>query len=289
MRRLRRTIRAMVSEAIPDVQWIETHTAEEARVAAAEAGAGDTVVAAGGDGTVHVTLMGLARSGFRAGLGIIPVGTGNDFAHAMGLPAGPQPAIQSIARGESTQVDLGWVRIDDGQEEPFLNAVGAGFDAAASIRSRTWRFLPGLARYLVATMHTLAVWRSPEATVNGQAWSGSMMFGTIGNGARSGGAFLITPDADPCDGVFQACLVDHLPALTAMRVIPRVIEGSHRSIPAVTLAEGTEFLIGCPAGLPVHADGEILARSATRVACRIEPGRLRFVGSRRTNPTSLSD
>jgi diacylglycerol kinase (ATP) len=255
-------------------RWVETTSEANGIDVAAAAAGGDTVVAVGGDGSVHTVVEGLWRSDFRATLGIIPAGTGNDFAFGMGLPTSITDAVQVLGGGSGRMVDVGEISLDGRAPLPFVNAVGIGFDAAASVRSRRRKFLPGVLRYLVSTLETLVTWKAPQGEVTGQAfaWQGPLMFVTVGNGPRSGGGFMITPDADPSDGQLQACVVRELSIISAVRVIPSVMRGEHGTLPQVELRQGTSFRVALDRNVPVHADGEIVSTASRTMDLAVRAG-----------------
>lgn len=277
--RRRDEIRRLLDERVGTVEWIETTSTEQAIQVVSEASQDQVVVAVGGDGSVHTVVEGLVAGGSRAVLGIIPVGTGNDFAYGVGIPAKLPEAIDVLAAGIERRVDLGWAELDDMPGFPFANAIGFGFDAAASIQSRRRKFLPGVMRYLVSSLETLAGWRAPLARVEGKglAWEESLMFATFGNAPRSGGGFLITPDADPADGQLDCCLVRKIGVARALAVMPRVMRGTHGSVEEAHLGRGVGFRLTASEPLPVHADGEIVSTACSSAEISIRPGALRVI------------
>jgi YegS/Rv2252/BmrU family lipid kinase len=268
--RARESIRSNLEARSASLRWEETGDPEQGRQIASAADPDTIVVAIGGDGTVHHVACGVIDSG--AILGVWPAGTGNDFAFALGLRRGKEPALDTIRH-----VDAGSVRLDGGATHCFVNAVGIGFDAASTIRAERRRFLPGVLRYHAAILETLLGWRSPEATIvaDEQTWRQDVMFVTVSNGPRSGGDFLISPDADVSDGLLDLCAVHHMSPLRAARLIPKVVAGSHETLPQVRTTTLRQINIDIQRPLPVHADGEVISEGASRVAIQIEPGRLR--------------
>lgn len=277
--RLRTEIRRLLSERLGPVEWIETSSAAEAKEHAREAGPDQVVVAVGGDGSVHSVVEGLVAGGSRGVLGVIPVGTGNDFAYGVGIPSSVSGAVEVLAAGRERRVDLGWAELDGLPGFPFANAIGFGFDAASSIQSRRRKFLPGMLRYLVSSLETLAAWNAPLATVEGEqlAWEERLMFATFGNAPRSGGGFLITPDADPADGFLDYCLVREIGVAKALTVIPQVMRGTHGAAAEARLGRGLAFRLTATEPIPVHADGEIVSTACSMAELSIRPGELRVI------------
>lgn len=281
-RRKAALLRALESR-VGEFEWVETASTEEGMAAAQSAEGDDIIVAIGGDGSVHTVVEGLWAGGCRASLGVIPLGTGNDFAWGMGIPTSIDAAVALLAAGPRRTVDLGWAELDDSSGFPFANAIGIGFDAAASIQSRKRKFLPGVLRYLVSSLETLARWEAPRASVVGEglSWDDRLMFATFGNAPRSGGGFLITPSADPSDGRVDLCVVRELGVAKALAVIPRVMRGTHGDVDEAGLFSGMSFEMRIDRPVPVHADGEIVSTGCRRASISIRPGALRVVAPKR--------
>jgi YegS/Rv2252/BmrU family lipid kinase len=118
----------------------------------------DMVIAAGGDGTVHEVINGLMQIApeKRPVLGIIPLGSGNDFAHILDLPTEAAQAIIACFNGQPHTLDMASVKSDDGLEY-FNNTIGIGFDAAVNTRTRKIKLIHGFLMYLVATLQTISL------------------------------------------------------------------------------------------------------------------------------------
>jgi diacylglycerol kinase (ATP) len=252
------------------------HAAELAEAAAR--GGWPAVVAVGGDGTVHETVNGLmnaADGGVSIPLGIVGVGSGNDFAKLAGVPTDPAQAIRRLASAQAKTVDVGRV---NGQW--FSNGVGIGLDAAVAVEVDRRRRFRGLAMYLHALSRVLRVFSPPRMTVevDGERLAdGPMTLVTVGNGGRHGGGFWICPDARIDDGVLDVCLCDGLGTLGILSFLPRVMRGTHTGASCVHMHRALRVRVTSPDPLPVHADGEIVADDAHEVEIEIHPGRLRVL------------
>ena len=260
-------------------------------------GGGEAVVlVAGGDGTVHEAVNGLAGSG--ATLGVLPLGTGNDFAHALGMADALPEAARQLARAPAVAVDLGRVRWTDGRgahERLFANGLGAGFDAHAAALAAETKWLGGRAAYLAAVLRTLWAWRTPSVRArartlapdgpgpSGGGWAGDplafegpLFLCEVGNGHSVGGGFHLTPDAVPHDGLLDVCLVRHLRPARALRLLPRTFAGRHVGLAEVTMARVPGLALELDGGaVALHGDGEALSRDAVRVEAEVLPGALR--------------
>lgn len=253
----------------------------------------DVVVAAGGDGTIHEVCRGLVAAGAAAPLGVIPFGTGNDFVKALGVPRRLEAAARCLASAHPRAVDYGVARWDDGaglRERVFVNAVGAGFDAAVALRAAAYKYLPGAAGYLAAVPGALRRWRGPTVRITGQAGSGPpallhngpLLLVTAGNGVSSGGRFFLTPHASLMDGLLDVCIVEDTPPRRVLQVLPKALRGTHAAAPEVRTARVRALTLAAPSGLPLHADGEVLARRAYHVEVGVIAGGLTALVPART-------
>lgn len=249
------------------------HAAELAAAAVAEGW--PAVVAVGGDGTVHETANGLLRAageGPSTPLGIVGVGSGNDFAKLAGVPKDPAAAVRRLAHAEPRAVDAATVN-----GEWFTNGVGIGLDARVAIEVDRRRRLRGVAMYLAALPAVLRAWRAPRMRleIDGEPVSDApMTLVTVGNGGRHGGGFWICPDASIDDGFLDVCACDRLNTLGILRFLPRVMRGTHVGASCVHMHRARRVRVTSPDPLPVHADGEIIAHDAHDLDILIHPGRL---------------
>jgi YegS/Rv2252/BmrU family lipid kinase len=226
------------------------------------------VVAAGGDGTVHEVVNGLmAAAGDPPALGLIPIGTGNDFVKMVPGTATPDQAFATLAAGREAPVDVGIAQWD-GESEYFVNAMGTGIDVEVVRQMRRSGWMPGTMIYLAALVRALVHYRAVPVriVVDGVEITGSIMILAVCNGPSIGGAFRVCPDARPDDGVLDACIVRELPLHRIARVVPRVLRGSHAGQPGVSMHRGTRFILYTDSGrpLPFQLDGEL--REATEGA-----------------------
>ncbi len=255
-------------------RWLEAHGAAVRLVeserpghatalarAAADEGP-DVVAAVGGDGTLHEVAAGLhARPVPRPLLGVVPVGTGNDFARTLGLHgATPERAAAALLHGAPRPLDLGRLEGVDagGPTAWFVNNVGVGYLAAATIeRERLRRALPGELGYLVGGFVALARHRAPLWTVDvdGVALTGRFVLLHVANGPWCGAGIRLTPDARTDDGLLDVAVVAERSRLRCLLDWPRLREGTQRE--DVALLRGRRVRVHGPRGFWLHADGEL--------------------------------
>ncbi|MBC7265000.1 MAG: diacylglycerol kinase family lipid kinase [Chloroflexi bacterium] len=240
-----------------------------------------TIVAVGGDGTSNEVINGMMRCrhpGETVGtMAAIPIGSGNDFAWGAGIPLDLEAACDAVAQGRSRVIDVGVV---DGRY--FGNGVGVGFDGMVTILAQKIRFLTGLPLYLVAVLQTTFIYfKAPLITMqyDEQTITAKLLMISIANGRRYGGGFLVTPEAQMDDGLFDLCIAREVSQFNILRLIPHFIKGTHTTQPNVTMARARRVVLttDAPQGMCAHADGEVCATDAKRMELEIIPQALRVV------------
>ena len=258
-------LRAMI-EKLGGADWEATaYPAHASEVAAAAADQGyQTVVALGGDGTVHEVINGLMRCppDRRPRLGIVPLGSGNDFGFAVGVPPNPQDAIERVFAGQPRRVDVALIRDGTGRSEYWNNSCGLGFDAAINIRSRKIKRLNGFLMYLTATLQSIALnFEAPHLKVqyDGGQLDQPVMLLTLGNGTREGGGFVTTPEAKVDDGLLDFVYIHQISQLRLLQLLPMVMKGTHITQQDVSYARTSRLVLDSDRALPIHIDGELFA------------------------------
>jgi YegS/Rv2252/BmrU family lipid kinase len=223
----------------------------------------DVVVAAGGDGTIHEVVNGLLQNGKAdSKLAIIPIGTGNDFAYALGISLDIPRAIEAIYRNRVRTVDLAQVVDDRGVTKLFSNNFGIGFDASVVIRVESITSLHGFPKYLWAVLKTLALDFRPypvNMRFDDVELDQDVLFVAFGIGSRHGGGFMLTPGALNDDNRIDTCTVNSMSRLQALRFLNSAVQGTHVTNPLVTMRQTKRIEITCADPLPIHIDGEVFS------------------------------
>ena len=238
-----------LAEAGHVVKTLDATTRDEALAAARQAVADgiDALVVVGGDGTVHLGLQAVA--GTSVGLGVIPTGTGNDFARSLGIPLDLAAAGRTIARAldEDRRPPVALARIPSGATEPagpvvpggsswwFGAVLAAGFDALVNERANAMRWPKGRRRYDVAVLAELAALdpRHYRITLDDAVLEQPACLVAVGNTPSYGGGLRMCPDAQPTDGLLDVIVADPVSRLTLIRLYPSVFRGAHVRHPAV--------------------------------------------------------
>lgn len=242
----------------------------------------DALVVVGGDGMVHLGVNALAGSGAAFGetpLGIIPSGTGNDMARALGLPRHDIPAaaarVLAALPAGGRLIDAGRVS-SAGKTHWFAGVVSAGFDAAVNERANNWRRPRGQARYNLAMLRELATFRAIDYTVtaDGERWQQGAMLISVANGQSIGGGMKVAPDAVLDDGYLDLFIVRPLSRAGFLAVFPKVFSGRHVAHPAVELRRVRRVELEAR-GVVAYADGERIGPLPLTID--VVPGALRVL------------
>lgn len=281
-------LRAMVEE-LGGADWRGTEYPAHATVIAAQAAdeGYQTVVALGGDGTVHEVINGLMRipAERRPRLGIVPLGSGNDFAGGSQLANidNMQEAMRRAFLGSERAVDVARLHDGGGRSEYFDNTAGIGFDAAVNIRSRKFKHIHGFMMYLMATLQSIALnFDAPHmrVTYDGGTLDQPVMMLTVGNGPREGGGFITTPDSKVDDGCLDFVYVDKVSQVRMLQLLPKFMSATHVGQRDVHMARTTRLTIDADRALPIHIDGELFApyeANVRHVEVDVMPGAIRLV------------
>lgn len=237
----------------------------------------DRILIAGGDGTWCEAVNGAMRAARRPVLGLVPVGTGNDFAKMLGYGNDWREACRRIAAGRTRRVDVGRCVYGGADCRYFANGAGIGFDALVSREAQRIRYLRGNAVYILAVLRTLLLrYATPHVTIAHDAGrlEQTITLVAAANGCCYGGAFRIAPDAEIDDGYLELVCVRGLGRLHILRLLPRVLAGTHIGNPAVTTLRTRRLAIRSAVPLPLHLDGEVMTNQATSLDIELLPGAL---------------
>jgi diacylglycerol kinase (ATP) len=221
----------------------------------------DALIVVGGDGMVNLGTNLVAGTGVP--LGLIPAGTGNDMARALGIPHEDQLAaldilIEALNR-PARVIDAGYVTTSDGTERWFGCMLSAGFDAVVNERANTLKYPRGKSRYTVALLLELLTIKPIQyrITLDGATLDTGGMLVSVGNGISLGGGMKVTPNAKVDDGLLDILVVGPLSRLNFLRIFPKVFKGTHLTEPKVTVYRAKKIRIEADA-VVAYADGERL-------------------------------
>ncbi len=239
----------------------------------------DRVVAVGGDGTVNEVANALI--GTEVALGVVPVGTGNDYARTLHLPSDPVEAAKTAIEGATRRVDVGRV---EGKKD-FVNIAGVGFDAEVMTRFNSpgpiTRALPVKARYYLSILRTFASYRGTRArlTLDGQVRTvDNLLLLAVGCAEYYGAGMHILPDADLQDGLFDLAWGQDVRLKDLSKLMGLIYHGKHVGHANVRMARAKRVEVSCEPATKFHLDGDVLG--ATSVTFECIPAALSVVGGK---------
>ncbi len=273
-----------IAEEFSGIEWAYTEYPHHANKLAFQAGLEgyDMVVSVGGDGTTHEVVNGLMEleTASRPVLGVIPMGSGNDFAFALGMDPEPDAAFRQVINGQIRKVDIGLLKDQYGRSEYFTNAIGIGFDATVTNYFHKVKYLRGIPAYMAAIIQTLILHHDAprmQVKTDMEQWEEESLMFVICNGSREGGGFLIAPSSLPDDGVFHYARVVKVSRLMMLRLIPEVMKGTHERFKQVHCGYFQRMELNADRPLQIHTDGEIYAgfeSTIQKVSVEILPGEI---------------
>lgn len=231
----------------------------EARVRDYGASASGSILIAGGDGSVHEAVNGILSADANLSLGLVPIGTGNDFAKACGIPLDWETATTLLAARINDEAPRR--RIDAGRmnDRYFANGVGIGFDAKVNRIARKYRWPIGDLVYLVAVVEGLwdgVITPTVVMRYGSDEYRGSITLASISNGDWVGGMFHIAPMASNDDGKFDLVYAKPVSRARALVLLPKIIRGTHVGEPDIICERIESFELVAEAPVPSHLDGE---------------------------------
>lgn len=233
-----------------------------------------TILSLGGDGTLHE--IAVACIGTERVLGVLPGGSGDDFAFALGIERYEvDEALEIVLTGCVKRVDTGTVN-----GTPFVNSLGIGFDAeVAHATLHAPLFLRERTAYLYGVLKTLRHLQTPYVTVEVDGCSfygGPALLVSTQNGPRTGGSFLFAPHADTSDGRLDLVIATNVRRSEVMSLLPQVMKGTHLKHPKVRHTSGKHFRLRWARPRIGHMEGEGLA-AAEAFEIQVVPQSLRVL------------
>jgi diacylglycerol kinase (ATP) len=280
--------RALLEEALAffrqhdiDITVLTTERSKHATELVCQLPLDAVVLSLGGDGTLHEVVNGCVYTGRT--VGILPAGSGDDFAFALGLERHDmRQALEVIKQGKVKTVDTAKVSAGQGNGETFINAFGVGFDADVAYGIYTApKFLKERNAYFYSIFATLSRLENiPVAiTIDGEnVFDGPALLVSTQNGPRTGGSFLFAPEAKLDDGLLDIVIAGEFGRLGTLDILPKVLKGTHVRHPKVKILRGRNIRLEWQRPRPGHMEGELL-KPATTFDIRIQAASLKVFAS----------
>jgi diacylglycerol kinase (ATP) len=263
---------------------VELHTSDdvgdlESRVLAEVDGGAERILVAGGDGSVYEAVNGILASNRSASLGLVPTGTGNDFAKACGIPLNWEHAAKLLADRLSVGQDGPTIDVGIMNDRYFANGAGIGFDAKVTHLARSYRLPIGDLVYLLAIFRAMLDGiATPQLEIRADdfSWDGPATLAAISNGPWLGGMFHIAPMASNSDGKLELLVADPVTRRRIVSLLPKLMSGKHMQEPEIHHTRVTHLTVKAAEPLPSHLDGEVQPLQQ-HFDIRLLPGALRLL------------
>ena len=234
------------------------------------------IVAAGGDGTLNGVINGIADKAGETRVGLIPLGTGNDFGRSLGLPTDVEAAIDVIRGGETRAIDL--VRVTSDEVRYFINVSAGGFSGLVNEKlttemKKTWGPLAYL-RSAAAALPELRAYQTTLAFDNTESLMLDLYNVVVANGRYVAGGTLIAPEASVDDGLLDIILIQKRSAPELALLAGAVALGTHLSSDAIVFRRAAKLTVNSKPGMWFNVDGELVGNEPARF--EILPRALRF-------------
>lgn len=272
-------IRARIRTDHPGVRFVVTESIQAAHALIGDTVSNARVVLVGGDGTINRMLPALLGSSRE--LAVVPLGSGNDIARALGLHKLTwQQALGHAITAPATLIDVGQVDFDS-RTVPFLACCTSGFDSAVALRALNGpRWLRGLPRYVLATLRELAAFRTWHLTVHSDdkpLRAGVALFASALNTPTFGSGIPITPHASINDGLLDLIVAGRFTRLSTLIMLPKLLMGRHLPDSRIHTSTFEKLQIDAHPPVPLAVDGEYIGETTTLMV-RIIPLGLPVVG-----------
>jgi YegS/Rv2252/BmrU family lipid kinase len=238
----------------------------------------ELLLCVGGDGTVSEAAAGLCGSS--TALGIIPSGTGDDFARYLGVPKSPEQALETALYGGEREVDVGFAN-----SRAFVNAAGSGFDVAVLGHTERYKKVcHSMPAYVLGVLRTVFSYPSTEAEIciDGKVLRQKCLMLSVANGRFIGGGMKVAPEADASDGLFDVQYIDDLPRWRIPFLLAAFVSGKHLRFPFVHSCR-SETLTVTFGDASLQLDGEVFTEKTVRYTIKRAALRVRAPGSRSRN------
>ncbi len=259
------------------VEWTTGAGQAEAIASRVVGNGSHSIIACGGDGTIHEIVNGIMKSkqNHSVNFGIIPLGRCNDFASTFQIPKNPPEIIRYLLRKKTRMVDLG--RVND---RFFTTVATLGFDSEVNqfVSSRSSPlFKRGTLAYVYGIFASLFRYQDVWVSLKGDfgEFNGKIFLAATANTPTYAGRMKVAPTALVDDGYLDICLVNSVSRLQVLRMLPKVFSGGHTSHPAVSMLRVSQLEIEANENLLICADGEPITKTPATI--EIVPGALQVL------------
>lgn len=235
----------------------------------------DIIVACGGDGTLHNAINRALHDNIVVGL--LPLGSGNDFAKAINLPKNLEVCLDIIKSGKTGRIDL--LRCTGDAEKWCVNTLGVGLDGLANRHTPRYKKYTGNLSYFIGAFIAAVTFNGcpMDVSIDGEAVSKEYLMVTACNGQVEGGSFVVGPDAKLDDGLIDLLTITPTPVLKLLYFLPKFKRGIPAGLKTATSVKCREVKIRSLVGLSAHGDGEHLGSDIRKLNIELHPAALEVI------------
>jgi len=218
------------------------------------------IVAAGGDGTLNEVINGLGENAGNVRVGLIPLGTGNDFARTLGIPTDVDRCLELLRTSHTRAIDL--VRVTSDQVRYFVNVSAGGFSGLVNEKltpemKSSWGPLAYI-RSAAAALPELRAYVTRIALDDKETISESLYNVIVGNGRYVAGGIPVAPEALPDDGLLDLVLIPERPVADLAILAPQMLMGTHLSSASIIYRRAARITVSSKPGMWFNVDGELV-------------------------------
>ena len=234
----------------------------------------EIVVALGGDGTVNEVGEGVV--GTDAIFGVIPLGSGNDFAKMLNISSNGGESIDTLLNEKIRTIDV--IRVND---RISLNTAGVGFNGVVSDVAGKVKFLRGLSVYIYSVVKTAIRYKAIplKISIDDKVVEDNIFMVSICNSKSEGGGFIVAPDAEIDDGILDVTIMRDASMMKLLFNIRSAMNGNLNRLDEVTTVRGENIIIESELPMPLHVDGEVVSMSSGKVTASILKGALKVIAN----------
>ena len=218
------------------------------------------IIVAGGDGSIHEAVNGILKSNNKVMLGIVPIGTGNDFAKSNNISLDWEYTTKQLSQRIVEKKMLRVIDIGKCNDRFFINSVGCGFDVKVALAANSIKLPIGKFIYLLAFIKALFKGtKGPNLEIqsNEFSWKGPVTFASINNSSWVGGMFNIAPMADNTDGKLDVLIAKPMTRLQILLVVPKILNKTHNGSKQIVHKSITSLSLNSKKNIYCQLDGEI--------------------------------
>lgn len=249
----------------PDNLKISQYPGHATELAKAHLIENSAIFCVGGDGSLNEIINGISY-GNSVSLGVIPIGSGNDFARAIGNLKSNFSLENYLVSENSVKCDIGYIRVVlDGKpilDKKFVSSLGIGFDALVAFKIISIKVLKGLALYLASVIASLFSYKAPKGTLeipeHNIKLNDKFFLFAVGNTETAGGGFKLNPGAKINDGYLNLCFAKDISKWTVLKVLPSAIPGTHIKDKRVFTYRFKNLTYSTAEKIFLHIDGEAI-------------------------------